>query len=706
MSLKTPASVEERKNLHIVYGACPHDCPDTCALETQVDEQGVAVSVRGRADHPVTRGWLCAKVNRYLDRVYHAERILYPLRRVGPKGSGRFERMTWDEAIAEITSRWRDIIAQHGAQCILPYSYAGTLGLVNGAVTDNRFWNRLGACGLERAICGHAAEEAVMLTVGGRLAPPPDMLLHSKLILIWGSNPASTAPHIMPFLREAQRNGTQVIVVDPIRTLTARSADQHISPFPGTDAALALGMMHVMVTEGLQQQAWIDAHTVGWDQLLERILQFPPERAALITGVADETIRELARLYATTTPALLRVTDGINRHTNGGQTVRTLACLPALSGQYGVLGGGLMYSTSDWLRWDAAIVTHRHDDVCPPTPRTLNINRLGAILTGEANPPVYALYVYNANPAASAPNAGKIAEGLRRDDLFTVVHDLFETETARYADIILPATSQLEHVDLHKPYGHLSLQYNMPAIEPRGEARSNWDVMRTLAASMGLNEPWLQEDANAVIRGVLEATAQTNPLLAHITLERLQAEGTVPLPILDENRVPFANGVFRTPSSKVELYSAQAAAKGYDPVPNWEPEVESHRGKDGHVPTDGRLSLVCPAAHHFVSSTFGNQERLRNKESAPTLRMHPEDAEARGIQHGQRVRVWNERGSCMLVANVTEDVRPGVLATTTVWWPEFSPDRHNVNWTTSDRLADFAGGSTFYTNLVFVEAFA
>ncbi len=706
MSLKTSVPAEERKNLRVVYGACPHDCPDTCALETQVDEQGVAVSVRGRADHPVTRGWLCAKVNRYLDRVYHPERILYPLRRVGSKGSGRFERITWDEAIADITSRWRDIIAQHGAQCILPYSYAGTLGLVNGAVTDNRFWNRLGVCGLERAICGHAAEEAVLLTVGGRLSPSPDMLLHSKLILIWGSNPASTAPHIMPFLREAQRSGTQVIVIDPIRTLTARSADLYISPFPGTDAALALGMMHIMVTEGLQQQAWIDEHTVGWEHLLERIMQFPPERAALITGVAEETIRELARTYATTTPALLRVTDGINRHTNGGQTVRTLACLPALAGQYGIQGGGLMYSTSDWLRWDAATVTHRHDDVCPPTPRSLNMNRLGAILTGEANPPVYALYVYNANPAASAPNAGKIAEGLQRDDLFTVVHDLFETETARYADIILPATSQLEHVDLHKPYGHLSLQYNTPAVEPQGEARSNWDVMRTLAASMGFNEPWLQEDANEIIRGVLEATAQKNPLLANITLERLQAEGTIAFPIPDENRVPFADGVFRTPSGKVELYSAQAAAKGYDPVPNWEPEAESHRGKGGHVPTDGRLSLVCPAAHHFVSSTFGNQERLRNKESAPTLRIHPEDAEARAIRHGQMVRVWNERGSCLLVANMTEDVRPGVLATTTVWWPEFSPDRHNINWTTSDRLADFAGGSTFYTNLVFVEVCA
>jgi anaerobic selenocysteine-containing dehydrogenase len=707
MTVQPSAKVHEGEHLRVVYGACPHDCPDTCALETRVDEQGRAVSLRGRADHPVTRGWLCAKVNRYLDRVYHPDRLLYPMRRVGTKGNGAFERISWDEAIAEITERWRDIIAAHGAQCILPYSYAGTLGLVNGAVTDNRFWNRLGACRLERAICGHAAEEAVQLTVGGRLAPSPEMLLSSKLVLIWGSNPASTAPHIMPFLRQAQRNGTRVIVIDPIHTLTARSADQHIQPLPGTDAALALSMMYVMVQEHLHNPDWISAHTLGWDLLLERILQFPPARAAYITGLSVDTIVELARTYAHTTPALLRVTDGINRHSNGGQTVRTLACLPAITGQYGVLGGGLMYSTSDWLKWDAESVTHRHDPACPPSPRTLNMNRLGSLLTGEADPPIYSLYVYNANPAASAPNAGKIAEGLMRDDLFTVVHDLFETDTARYADIILPATSQLEHVDLHKPYGHLSLQYNTPAIAPQGEARSNWDVMRLLAVSMGFNDPWLQEDARTIIRNVLTATARTNKLLADVSLEQLEAQGTVPLAISPDEQVPFADGIFPTPSGKVEFFSTRAAAKGYDPVPGWQPEADAqNQDQVSSSPTSAadRLPLLCPAAHHFVSSTFGNQDRLRVKEGAPTLRIHPHDAALRGIQNGQKVRISNERGECCLVAEVTKDVRPGVLATTTVWWPKFSTDRRNVNWTTSDRLADFNGGSTFYTNLVSVEA--
>lgn len=713
MAIDASARKDVRQNLRVVHGACPHDCPDTCALETLVDEQGKAVRVRGRADHPITQGWLCVKVNRYLERVYHPERLLYPLKRIGAKGSGTFERISWDDAIAEIAMRWTDIIAQHGAQCILPYSYAGTLGLVQGKVADARFWNRLGACKLERAICGHAAEEAVMLTIGGRLAPSPEMLPKSKLILIWGSNPASTAPHVMPYLRQAQHTGTRVVVIDPIRTLTARSADQHIQPLPGSDAALALAMMHVMVREDLYDRAWLAEHALGWEHLLERIYKMPPERAAEITGLAVETIVELARSYARTTPALLRISDGINRHTNGGQTVRTLACLPAVVGQYGVPGGGLMYSTSDWFRWNASVVEREQEPVCPPAPRMLNMNRLGAILTGEANPPVYSLYVYNANPVASTPNAGKIVQGMQRDDLFTVVHELFLTDTARYADIVLPATSQLEQVDVHKPYGHLSLQYNAQAIAPLGEARSNWDVMRALATALDFHEPWLHDDAETVIREIIDATVATNPRAKGLSLEYLQAEGMFSFIIPDEEQVPFANGIFRTPSGKVEMYSAQAAEKGYDPVPDWVPEVETSRPRKAHRARNEvfnaqsayeALPLLCPAAHHFISSTFANIDTLKTKEHAPTLRIHPQDAEIRNIRSGQLVRISNERGWCQLVANVTEDVRPGMLATTTVWWPQHSSDQRNVNWTTSDRLADFAGGSTFYTNLVNVEA--
>jgi anaerobic selenocysteine-containing dehydrogenase len=704
MSLSAADDRGSAAQLRVIYGACPHDCPDGCALETQVDEQGRAVSLRGRADHPITRGWLCAKVNRYLERVYHPERLRYPLRRSGPKGSGAFKRISWDEAFAEIGERWRQIIAGPGAQCILPYSYAGTLGLVNGAVTDSRFWNRLGASRLKRAICGYAAEEAIRLTIGARLAPSPEALVDSRLMLIWGSNPASTAPHVMPFLREAQRRGARLIVIDPLRTLTARSADLHVQPYPGTDAALALAMMQVIVTRGLHNQAWIDRHTLGWEQLRERIMQFPPERAAAITGLSVETISELALTYATTTPAMLRVTDGINRHTNGGQTVRTLLCLPAITGQYGIAGGGVMYSTSDWLQWDAEAVKHEHDPACPPAPRTLNMNRLGALLTGEADPPIYSLYVYNANPVASAPNAGQIVAGLLREDLFTVVHDLFETDTARYADLLLPATSQLEQTDLHKAYGHLALQYNAPAIAPLGEARSNWDVMRGLAREMGFNESWLQEDAVAVIRGVLEATAAHSPLLEGITLERLQAEGWLPLAVPEERRIPFADGRFGTPSGKVEFYSAQAAELSYDPLPGWVPDVESpfvvqEQNGSGAPP----LVLVSPGAHHFISSSFANVATLRSKEGRPTVRIHPEDAAARGIGDGQLVRLHNERGSCLLYARISQEVRPGVLASPSVWWPRFSPDGRNINWLTSDRLADFNGGSTFHTTLVHIE---
>lgn len=690
--------------VRVVYGACPHDCPDCCALETHVDQRGRAVKVLGRSDHPVTRGWLCAKVNRYLERVYHPDRLLYPMRRVGPKGSGNFERISWDAALHEIASRWQEISARHGAQSILPYSYAGTLGLVNGAVTGERFWNRMGASQLDRTICGAAAEEAVALTVGGRLAPSPQMLPLSRLILIWGSNPASTAPHIMPFLREAQRNGTRIIVIDPIRTLTARSADTHIQPFPGTDAALALGMMYVMMCENLHNPQWLAEHTIGWEDLQRRVREFPPERTAQITGLAEDTIVELARDYATTTPALLRMTDGINRHTNGGQTVRTLACLPALTGQYGQPGGGLMYSTSDWLKWDSEALTHANDPACPAPTRAINMNRLGAALTGEADPPVYSLFVFNANPAASSPNTKKIVQGLLRDDLFTIVHELFMTDTARYADILLPATSQLEHVDLHKPYGHLSLQYNTPAVAPLGEARSNWDLMRGLAAAMGFSEPWLQEDAESVIRGILTASMSSNASLAGITFERLQDEGSVPLNIPVERQTPFMDGLFDTPSGKVEIFSERAAEKGYDPVPGWVPEVEARTGQDAPAVASDPLPLLCPAAHHFVSSSFANVATLQAKEGKPTLRIHPDDACVRNIRSGQWVRISNERGWCRLVADVTTDVRPGVLATTTVWWPAFSPDQYNVNATTSDRLADFGGGSTFYTNLVKVEA--
>ena len=677
-------------------GACPHDCPDTCATITEVQD-GRAIRFYADPDHAVTRGWLCAKVRPYLERVYSPERLLYPLRRVGPKGSGQWQRISWNDAISEIATRWQGIIAEHGAAAILPYSYSGTLGLLQTAIVNARLWNRMGASGLERAICCAGSHAAVAATLGARYSGDYADVEASKLIIIWGHNPASTGPHFMPFLREAQKQGTYVVVIDPRRTRTARSADLHIQPRPATDGALALGLMNVIFSENLHDEAFLAAHSVGWRELRERAAEYPPERVAAICGVSAETVIALARRYATTKPAMLKTADGVQRHQNGGQTFRALCCLPAVVGQYGVRGGGLAYATSSYAAWNTAALGHA--DECPPTPRNINMNRLGAALMGEAQaPPIQSLYVYCANPVAASPNAGLIVEGLKRDDLFTVVHEQFLTDTADYADIVLPATSQLEHVDLHRPYGHRNLQYNHAAIAPLGECKSNWDVMRLLATAMGYHESWLHESAEDAIRGVLDASRAENRYLEGITLERLQTEGTVPLNLQPEDDVPFADGVFATPSGKIELLSAAMAAQGLDPLPHYEAPaafaaLQSNGDQEG-------LVLISGAAHHFVTSSMGNQPSLRAKEGDPFVEMHPQDAAARGVATGDWVLVENERGSCELRAIVTDDVRPGVAVAPKGHWAKLSPGGRNINWTTPDALADLAGQSTFHSNVV------
>ncbi len=696
-----------------VKGACPHDCPDTCATVTEVRD-GRAVRFFAEKDHPVTQGWLCAKVRPYLERVYHPDRLTHPLRRVGPKGSGRWECVSWEEAIAEIADRWREIIAEHGAAAILPYSYSGTLGLLQLGISNERFWNRLGASGLERSICGAAAETVVNATYGARCSPDPADVVESRLVILWGHNPATTSPHFVPFLRDAQRRGCHVVVIDPRRTLTARSADEHIRPRPATDGALALGLMHVLFREGLHDEAWLRANTVGWEDLRERAAAYPPERVAAITGVPEEMVVALARRYGTTKPALLKFADGVQRHGNGGQTARALACLPAVVGQVGVRGGGLAYSTSGYVAWDAEAVGHA--SACPPTPRTVNMNRLGAALTGEVqDPPIKSLFVFCANPVGATPNAGKIVEGLQREDLFTVVHELFMTDTADYADLVLPATSQLEQTDLHKPYGHRHLQYNHQAIEPLGEAKSNWEVMRLLAAAMGFDEPWLRQAAEEAIAEVLDATRATSPLLEGITLERLKAEGTVPLAFPPGGDVPFADGRFPTPSGKLELRCDVLAAQGLDPLPDYVPPAElatrphangtrKHERPDFSSPTlpdsPPPLVLISGASHHFVTTSMANLPRLEGKEGTPHVEINPEDAAERGIEDGQEVTVANERGACVLRAVVTDDVPPGVAVAPKGRWARRSPDGRNINWTTSDALGDLAGQSTFHSNLV------
>lgn len=682
-----------------IRGACPHDCPDTCAVITEVEE-GRAVRFYGVEEHPITRGWLCAKVRPYLDHVYHPDRLKYPLRRIGPRGSGRWQRISWEQAVQTIGERWRAIIAEHGPEAILPYSYSGTLGLVQMTVASARFWNRMGASQLERSICGAAGEYAVQATLGARQSPRYDDVRHSRLVIVWGHNPVSTAPHFMPFLRKAQRQGCRLVVIDPRRTRTAAGADWHLAPKPGTDGVLALAMGHVIVEEGLQDERWLEAHASGWPEFRERLGQYSPEWAGEISGLDPHAIIKLAREYALTKPGLIKIADGVQRNFNGGQTVRAICALPALTGQYGLLGGGLAYSTSDYISWDSGAVNHW--DECPPPARMVNMNRLGAALLGEvSDPPLQSLYVFGSNPASIAPSAGKVVAGLQRDDLFTVVHELFMTDTADYADIVLPATSQLEQTDLHKAYGHTLLTYNEQAIDPIGEAKSNWDVMRLLAEEMGFDEPWLRQTADEVIAEILAQTRASNQVLEGVTLSRLKASGFVDLPV--EPRVPFADGRFPTATGKVALFNPALAEQGLDPWPTWVYKVDGAGGGEegGRFPQEQALALVSGAAHHFVSSSFANHADFLQREGEPFVEIHEDDAVQRGIGDGDMVVVENERGWCVLRALVTTKVRPGVLASPKGRWSKLGNGR-NINWVTSDALGDMAGQSTFHSSRVWL----
>lgn len=687
-----------------IYGACPHDCPDTCGVITEV-ENGRAVKFYADPEHPVTQGWLCAKVRPYLEHVYHPERLQYPLRRSGPKGRGQWQRISWEAALAEISERWREIIDQYGAAAILPYSYSGTLGLVQMSVASARLWNRLGASQLERSICGAAAEYAVEATLGVRHSQPYADVAHSRLVLIWGHNPASTAPHFMPYLKKAQRNGCRVVVIDPRRTRTARGADLHLAPLPNTDGALALGLAHVIAAEGLHDEAWLAANTAGWPQFRERLADYDPARVAAISGLREQVIIDLAREYGGTRPGLIKIADGLQRHLNGGQTVRAICALPALTGQYGIQGGGLAYSSSGYLQWDSQALNHW--DECPPPARRVNMNRLGAALAGEVGePPIMSLFVFGANPVTSSPNAGRIVAGMRREDLFTVVHDLFMTDTAAYADIVLPATSQLEQVDLHKAYGQTLLAYNRQAIPPLGESKSNWTVMGLLAGAMGFDEPWLHQSPDEVIDEILSATATHNPALDDLSLDQLKANAALPLKL--ELSTPFADLRFPTPSGKVELYSTLLAAAGLDPLPGWSPREDEVSAPDqGETPAAGPLYLISGAAHHFVSSSLAGQPGLLAREGTPFVEIHPQDAAPRGIADGDRVILENSRGWCQLRAVLTETIRAGVLASPKGRWGRLDPfaangEGRNVNWTTSDALADMAGQSTFHSSRVWV----
>jgi len=682
----------------VVKAVCPLDCPDTCGMRVTV-EDGVAVDLRGDPEHPFTRGFLCGKMARYLDRVYSPDRLLHPLRRVGPKGSGRFERVGWDEALAEVADRFAAIAASpDGPQAILPYSYYGTMGKLQASSLDRRFFHRLGASMLDRTICASAGSAGYEYTLGrGRLGADPMAVPDCKLVINWGSNTAHTNSHLWSLMIRARKHGATLVAIDPYRSPTAARCDWHIQPRPGTDAALALGLMHVLWRDGLTDDDYLARATVGADRLRRRAMEeYPVDRVAAITGVDPATIEELARRYAADRLSLIRVNYGLQRHFGGGMAVRAIACLPALVGAWRHHGGGALLSTGGAYDFDMGRLTR--PDLAPPGTRTVNMNRLAESLAGELpGPPVRALYVYNCNPAAVAPDQKKVIEGLKRDDLFTVVHEQFPTDTVDYADIVLPATTQLEHVDIHGSYGHHFVMLNAPAIAPRGEARSNNDVFRALAARLGF-EPGLFPDDDALVRECLDG----GPNLRGITLERLEAEPSIRLD-LPERYAPFADGVFPTPSGKCELYSERMASDGLDPLPAYVPPREDPQGRPD-LAASHPIQLLSPPRPQFLNSTFANSPGHRAAAGDPTVEMSAADAGSRGLVDGQWAEVYNARGTFRARVALTGAVKPGVAVATGLYWNKLVPGGGNANSTTSTALTDMGGGATFFDNLVEVRA--
>ncbi len=680
----------------LVRGACPHDCPDTCALEVTV-EAGRAIAVRGAADHPPTGGALCTKVARYLERTYSDQRLLHPMRRVGRKGEGRFARIGWDEALDTIAARFRAIAASpHGPQAILPYSYAGTMGLLQSSSMDRRFFHRLGATLLDRTICSTAGKAGWVATVGAAIGTDVERFAESRLILIWGSNPIVSNLHFWTRAQEAKRRGAMLIAIDPWRSATAEKCHRHVAPLPGTDAALALGMMHVLIRDGLVDRDYVDRYTLGYEALAARAAQYPPARVAAICGLAADTVVELARDYGRIRPAAIRLNYGLQRHAGGGNAVRAIACLPALVGAWRDPAGGALLSSSGTYPVDSAAL--ERPDLVVGRPRTLNMSAIGDVLLEVRDPPVDAIYVYNANPVAVAPDATRVAAGFAREDLFCVVHEIFQTDTADYADILLPATTQLEQLDIHHSYGHLHVQLNQPAIAPLGEAKPNTEVFRLLAARMGFTDACFRDSDEALAR---QAFRRADPRAANLDWEALLARGFARLAV-PEPYAPFAQGGFPTPSGRCEFHSAALAAQGHDPLPDFVPPRESVASNPA-LARRHPLAFVSPPARNFLNSSFANLPTFLAEEGAPRLHLHPDDAAARGLADGDDVRVRNDRGSFTARLEVTARARPGVAVAPSIWWKKLSPGGANANAVTSQALTDLGAGATFYDCLVEVE---
>jgi anaerobic selenocysteine-containing dehydrogenase len=655
-----------------------------------------AVDLRGDPDHPFTRGFLCAKVNRYLERVYSPDRLLHPMRRAGAKGEGRFERISWDEALDEIARRLRGVIESHGAEAILPYSYAGNMGLLGYGSMDRRLFNALGASQLERTICSSAGGAGLKVTVGASKGFDPEAIVNARLIVAWGANVVSSNVHLWPLIEEARRRGARLVAIDPYRSRTAERADQHLAPLPGTDAALALGIMHVVFRDGLEDGDYLERHTLGAAELRRRVAEWTPEKTARATGLSPEAVESLGREYGSEPRSAIRVNYGLNRHAGGGTAVRTIACLPALTGAWRHPGCGVLLSTSG--NFPLAPRALERPDLIPEGTRSINMSQLGRVLTDRSlEPRVMALFVYNSNPAAVAPEQERVLEGLRREDLFTVVHEQFQTDTADYADVLLPATTTLEGYDIYRAYGHLYLSLSRPAIPPVGEARSNTDLFRALAARLGLDDPCFRDDDETLARQALD---WSDPRLEGVSFERLVRETSVRLAVpAPDSHAPFAEGGFSTPSGKCELLAPGLEAQGLDPLAGYVPPRESPLTAP-ELAKRYPLAFISPPAHHFLNSTFSAQPVFVRRESEASVTLHPADAATRGIRAGDLVRVFNDRGEFQATARVSDAARAGVAVGLSIWWPKMCPGGRNANAVTSQELTDLGAGATFYDALV------
>lgn len=688
----TDGSSPERR---VVHATCPHDCPDTCAMLVTV-EGGRAIKLRGDPAHPTTQGVLCTKVSRYLERTYHPERLLHPLRRVGPKGpgQGRFERIGWDEALTTVAERL-GAIAADDPQGILPFAYSGTLGLVHNFGMPRRFFHKLGASQPERTLCATAGRTAYQRVIGAQIGTDIVHFAESKLIILWGTNPVTSNLHLWSRIAEARRRGAQVIAIDPYRSLSADKADRHLAPKPGTDAALAFGLMHLLIRDGLLDHDYIARYTLGFEALAERAAGFPPDRVAALTGLTAAEIERLAQDYGAERATAIRVNFGLQRHAGGGHAVRAIACLPALTGAWRDPAGGVLLDNAGAHAIDLAALDGRHllpDPARPP--RSVNMAQIGRALTELVDPPIRALFVYAANPVASAPNNPLLRRGLLRDDLFTVVHEIFATDTCDYADIVLPATTQLEQFDLHRPYGTLYTLLNEPAIAPLGEAVSNAELFRRLARRIGYTDPELAESDEAVAARAHDRSAAVN---ATLDFDVLRQTGWQRLD-LPERFAPFATGGFPTPSGRCEFMSATAEAEGFGALPDFIAPRESARA------STFPLMLLTPPARHSLNTSFAAVDSLRRESGEPTVEIHPDDAAPRGIADGARVRVFNDRGGFVRRASVTDRVRPGVAVALSVGWLKHASDGENVNAVTPDDLTDIGRGATYYDCAVEIAA--